>query len=134
MGGAGDEGAGSGVEVVKEMGVGNKKGLEQEVQDLVVGVAGFELATSASLRRRSNQAEPHPVTRNLLYNTFRVKSSIFEKLFYFSKNRLYSVFFLQYLKQKLPHSPCGFNVEMLLSSMNVKHVGTDGYAVKVINL
>ena len=39
----------------------NKKGLEQEVQDLVVGVAGFELATSASLRRRSNQAEPHPV-------------------------------------------------------------------------
>lgn len=25
-----------------------------------IGVAGFELATSASLRRRSNQAEPHP--------------------------------------------------------------------------
>ena len=26
----------------------------------LIGVAGFELATSASLRRRSNQAEPHP--------------------------------------------------------------------------
>ena len=31
-----------------------------------IGVAGFELATSASLRRRSNQAEPHPVTQVVL--------------------------------------------------------------------
>ena len=30
-----------------------------------IGVAGFELATSASLRRRSNQAEPHPVFQQL---------------------------------------------------------------------
>lgn len=31
--------------------------------DSSIGVAGFELATSASLRRRSNQTEPHPVTQ-----------------------------------------------------------------------
>ena len=30
---------------------------------LIVGVAGFELATSTSLRWRSNQAEPHPVNK-----------------------------------------------------------------------
>ena len=31
-----------------------------------IGVAGFELATSASLRRRSNQAEPHPGTKIII--------------------------------------------------------------------
>ena len=34
-------------------------------EGILVGVAGFELATSASLRRRSNQAEPHPVFQQL---------------------------------------------------------------------
>ncbi len=31
--------------------------------NLFIGVTRFELATSASLRRRSNQTEPHPVTQ-----------------------------------------------------------------------
>ena len=35
------------------------------MESFLVGVAGFELATSASLRRRSNQAEPHPVFQQL---------------------------------------------------------------------
>ena len=35
------------------------------MKSFLVGVAGFELATSASLRRRSNQAEPHPVFQQL---------------------------------------------------------------------
>ena len=41
---------------------GNKKCVIDIIYDtsFLIGVAGFELATSASLRRRSNQAEPHP--------------------------------------------------------------------------
>ena len=31
-----------------------------------IGVTRFELATSASLRRRSSQTKPHPVEQNLL--------------------------------------------------------------------
>ena len=45
-----------------------------------VGVAGFELATSASLRRRSNQAEPHPETHLALYRAARKKSIPFYKI------------------------------------------------------
>ena len=111
-----------------------KKGLEQEVQDLVVGVAGFELATSASLRRRSNQAEPHPVTRDLLYNRPRFKSSTFFKFFLFSKKCYKLALFFKHSAQKLPHSLCGGNVQMLLCGMDVKHVGANGYAVEIINL
>ena len=48
-----------------------------------IGVTRFELATSASLRRRSNQTEPHPVTRILLYNSSRIKSSVFFNFFNF---------------------------------------------------
>ena len=48
---------------------------------LRIGVTRFELAASASLRRRSNQTEPHPVTRMLLYRVFSKNASIFFKFF-----------------------------------------------------
>ena len=41
----------------------HKKIKPLKIKDFTIGVAGFELATSASLRRRSNQAEPHPETQ-----------------------------------------------------------------------
>ena len=51
---------------------GSKKNMPQNayinsaLRHFFIGVTRFELATSASLRRRSSQTKPHPVEQNLL--------------------------------------------------------------------
>src|SRR5699024_11922244 len=62
--------------------------IELHPQEKVIGVTGFEPATSWSQTRRSSQAEPHPVlcslsavTQKLLYNTSSGLSTFLQKNF-----------------------------------------------------
>ena len=95
----------------------------------IIGVTGFEPATSWSQTRRSSQAEPHPGICHSIYFML-VPTVVAQIILYYRKNRLSTVFSDFLLISAMP----GYSSEVGLTERNRWYrlylVGTIGFFIQ----